>query len=177
MQPNPIIPANILETERLSLRQLTPDDNAFVFELVTEPAWIRNIGDRGVSDLESATRYIVNGPMASYAKFGFGLYLVARKDGDIPVGICGLLKRETLDDVDIGFAFLQRHWGNGYAVESARAVMAHGRQTLALKRIVAITAPHNDASMRVLEKIGMRLENTITQPGHSEPSNFFASEA
>lgn len=167
---------SILETERLQLRELNTDDAEFIFELVNEPAWLQYIGDKGVKNLADSHRYIVNGPQASYAKFGFGLYLVALRDSDVAVGICGLLQRETLADVDIGFALLARFCGNGYAVEAAAAVLAHGRNVLGLPRVVAITAPDNLGSKRVLEKIGLRFDRMIELPGYDQPSRFFTTD-
>jgi RimJ/RimL family protein N-acetyltransferase len=114
-----------------------------------------------VRNNEDAIRYIQTGPIASYERFGFGLYLVELKETGVPIGMCGLLKRDTLPDVDIGFAFLPGYWSRGYAVESAAAVMNYGRETLRLRRIVAITSPDNDASIKLLEKIGLRFERMI----------------
>lgn len=152
------------------------DDAPFILELLNEPAFLQNIGDRGVRTIADAGLYIRNGPIASYEKFGFGLYLVELKDGLTPVGICGLLKRDFLEDADIGFAFLQRFWSNGYAYESALAVMDYGYRVLGLKRILAVTAPHNQGSMRVLEKIGLRFEKFVSMPGVEEPSRLFSSD-
>lgn len=151
---------NILETERLILRQFTPDDAPFILELVNEPSFIKNIGDRGVRSLEDAKRYIETGPVSSYARNGFGLYLVQLKESGESIGMCGLIKRPTLDDVDIGYAFLPKFWSKGYAVESALAAKEQA-YTLGLKRLVAITDPANDGSIRVLEKIGMTFERMV----------------
>ncbi|MBX7183972.1 MAG: GNAT family N-acetyltransferase [Vicinamibacteria bacterium] len=148
----------VLETDRLVLRRLTLNDAPFIVELLTDPAFLRYIGDRGVRDQQSARQYLLKGPIASYEKFGFGLYFVFLKESGDPVGICGLLKRDTLSDVDVGFAFLPAHRRKGYATESAAAVLAHGRSTLGLKRVVAITSPDNEGSIAVLEKIGLRFE-------------------
>lgn len=152
---------NILETDRLRLRHLSPDDAGFILELVNEPAWLRFIGDRGIRTLDDAQNYIRNGPMESYSRFGFGLYLVGLKADGSPLGICGLIKRETLPDVDLGFAFLPNFWGQGYATEAASAALVFAQNTLGLKRIVAITHPDNDRSVRVLEKLGLRFERMI----------------
>lgn len=164
---------NILETERLVLRRMRVEDAEFIFELVNEPAFIRNIGDKGVRTLEDARNYILNGPVASYAKFGFGLYVVVIKETGAAIGICGLLKRDSLEDVDIGFALFEKFWGRGFAYESAAAVMEYGRTALGLKRIVAITSPDNEGSMRVLEKIGLRFEKMIRMPGSDEDTRLF----
>lgn len=151
----------ILETARLALRQMTVADDAFIHELVNEPSFISNIGDKGVRNLEDARQYILNGPVASYRRFGFGLYRVDLKDSGTPIGMCGLLKRDTLQDVDIGFAFLPRFWSKGYALESASAVMAYGKKTLGIERIVGIVSPDNPGSIKVLQKIGLRFERMV----------------
>lgn len=148
----------VLETDRLVLRRLTLNDAPFIVELLTDPAFLRYIGDRGVKDQQSARQYLLKGPIASYEKFGFGLYLVFLKESGDPIGICGLLKRDTLPDADVGFAFLPAHRKMGYATESAAAVLAHGKNALGLRRIVAITSPDNAASISVLEKIGLHFE-------------------
>ena len=156
------------ETPRLSLRRLTCDDAPFIFELVNEPGWLRFIGDKGVRNLEDARNYIRHGPMASYERFGFGLYAVAVKENASLIGMCGLLKRDTLPDVDIGFAFLQRHHGRGYAHEAAAGTMAHARQQLGLKRVIAITTVDNDSSAKVLTKIGMHFESMVKSEGEAD---------
>jgi RimJ/RimL family protein N-acetyltransferase len=145
----------VCDTSRLRLRYLTPDDAPFMLELLNEPSFIANVADRGVRTPEDARAYIIEGPIASYARHGFGLYLVELVETGVPIGICGLLKRDHLDAPDVGFAFLPAYWSNGYARESAAAVMQLGREAFGLTRIVAITAPHNHASMRVLESLGL----------------------
>lgn len=152
------------------------DDAEFILELLNEPSFLQYIGDRGVRSLDDAREYIANGPMASYEEHGFGLYLTVLKEQGDPIGICGLLKRETLDDVDIGFAFLPRYWSKGYALESALAVMAYGRDELGLQRIVAITAPDNDASIRLLEKLDMRFEKMVRLTDDSPEGKLFAHD-
>jgi RimJ/RimL family protein N-acetyltransferase len=151
----------ILETERLDLRRFSTEDAEFVLAALNEPSFIQNIGDRGVRTLEAARSYLLNGPMASYAKNGFGLYLVVLKETNEPMGMCGLIKRDSLDDVDIGYAFLPRFWSKGYAVESALAVKAYAKDVIGLKRLVAITDPANEGSIRVLEKIGLTFEKMV----------------
>jgi RimJ/RimL family protein N-acetyltransferase len=164
----PAAPVVVLESARLQLRQLTFDDAPFILELLNEPGWLRFIGDKGVRNLEDACNYLRQGPMASYERFGFGLYAAVLKDDGTPVGMCGLLKRDTLPDVDIGFAFLQRHQGRGYAHEAAAAMIAHARQRLGLKRILAITTVDNHGSANVLEKIGMRFQSMVKSNGEAD---------
>lgn len=164
-----------IESERLIIRPLTIDDAPFILELLNDPDFIQNIADRGVRTIEDAVRYIENGPLTSYQKNGFGLSCVTLKESGTPIGMCGLIKRDVLDDVDIGYALLERYRGKGYAVEAAGAVLNHGLQTLGLPRVVAIIAPENDASARVLEKIGLRYEKTIHLPDHGGDSKFFVS--
>ncbi len=122
--------------------------------------------------MRDARDYILQGPMDSYARNGFGLYAACLRDGT-PIGICGLVKREGLNDPDVGFAFLSRYWSSGYAVESAAAVLAHARDTLRIKRVVAITSPDNWSSIAVLEKIGLRFERMIRLVDHSPELKLF----
>jgi [ribosomal protein S5]-alanine N-acetyltransferase len=163
----------ILETGRLILRRLVVEDAEFILELLNEPAFIRNIGDKGVRTADDARLYILSGPIASYAENGFGLYRVEIKATSEPIGICGLLKRDSLDDIDIGFAFLEQFWGKGFAYESAAAVMEYARATLGIQRIVAITSPDNEGSIRVLAKIGLRFDRMIRMPGSEEDTRLF----
>jgi len=151
----------IIETERLILRRLSNDDAAFIVELLNQPSFLRYIGDKEVRTIADAVRYIETGPIASYERFGFGLYLVELKESGASIGMCGLLKRDSLPDVDVGFAFLPSYWSRGYALESASAVMIYGRQVIGLRRIVAIVSPENEPSIRLLEKIGLRFERFI----------------
>jgi len=152
---------NVLETDRLLLRRLVADDATFILELLNDPAWLQFIGDFGVRTLADARNYILNGPVAMYARLGFGLYLVALKESGIPIGMCGLIKRDSLEDVDIGFAFLPKFRSQGYAYEAASAVLAYGQQTHGLKRIVAITSLDNQRSARLLEKLGLQFERQV----------------
>jgi RimJ/RimL family protein N-acetyltransferase len=165
---------HVADTERLTLRRLGEDDAAFVLELLNEAPFLRYIGDRGVRTLDDARRYVSTGPQQSYARRGFGLYRVELRAGGEPLGICGLIKRDTLDDVDLGFAFLQRHWSRGYAHEAAAAVMALAREVHGLERVVAITSPDNEASMSLLRKLGFRLEGQVRLTPDEPPVNLFA---
>ncbi len=166
----------ILETERLRLRRLSLDDAAFILELLNEPSFLHFVGDKGVRTLDDARDYILTGPMASYERHGFGLYLVERKEKGIPMGICGLLKRDALDDVDVGFAFCPAFWLQGYAFESASAVIAYGRRALGLNRIVAVTQSDNVGSIKTLEKIGLTFEKMISLSEDGPEIQLFASE-
>jgi RimJ/RimL family protein N-acetyltransferase len=150
----------VLRTERLELRELELGDDAFILKLLNEDGFLRFIGDKGVRTLADAREYLSKGPMDSYRRNGFGLYLASLRNGE-PIGMCGLVKRDSLPDVDVGFAFLSHHWSKGYAAESATAVLAYGKERLRLRRIVAITAPDNHGSIAVLEKIGLKFERTI----------------
>jgi RimJ/RimL family protein N-acetyltransferase len=149
------------ETGRLRLRELSTGDAAFIFELLNEPAWLRFIGDKGVRTLEDARKYVEEGPVASYRKNGFGLYAVDLKETAVPIGICGLVRRETLDDVDLGFALLERFQGRGYGRESAAAVVELGRTRFGLARLVAVTTPENVRSIRLLEHLGFAFERRV----------------
>jgi RimJ/RimL family protein N-acetyltransferase len=164
----------VLETERLILRRLTVDDAAFIMRLLNEPSFLQHIGDRGVRIMADASQYILAGPIASYERVGFGLFLVELKDSHVPIGICGLLKRDALDDVDVCFAFVPESWSKGYAFESASAVLAYGRDTHGLKRIVAISSQDNVASINLLVKLGFYFDRMVTMPGDKEELRLFA---
>ncbi len=158
---------SVIRSERLQLRKLELADDEFILRLLNEDSFLRFIGDKCVRSLADAREYILKGPMDSYRRFGFGLYLASLLDSGLPIGICGLVKRDALDDVDVGFAFLSQFCSKGYAAESAAAVLAYGRRQLHLRRIVAITAADNHASIAVLEKIGLKFERAIRLSEHS----------
>jgi RimJ/RimL family protein N-acetyltransferase len=158
----------VLETERLRLRRLGPEDAPFVLRLVNDPDWLRYIGDRGVRTLEDAERYVAAGPVAMHERNGFSLLAAERKEAPGPIGICGLLRRDTLPDVDIGFAFLPEFRARGYALEAARATLDWARDDLGLPRVIAITAPDNGRSRALLEKIGLRYERSTILPDGTE---------
>lgn len=151
----------IANTDRLLLRHITPLDAVFYSQLVNEPAWIANIGDRQVKSLADAQQQIAGKLMASYAQHGFGLYLVALNDTNHPIGICGLVKRDTLQHPDIGFAFLQAHWGQGYALEAAQAVLKHAADELGLLHVLGITTAANARSASLLLKLGLRFQGQV----------------
>ena len=166
--------AVVLETPRLVVRRMTaPDDVGFVLRLLNDPGFLEHIGDKGVRTEEDAERYIDEGPGTSYRRFGYGLYAVVCKASGDSLGICGLVKRESLDDVDIGYAFLPESRGQGYALEAATAVMHHARDTFGLRRVVALTNPRNERSIRLLEKLGLRLERTIVLAGETRVTLLF----
>lgn len=164
---------NILETERLILRLQTTDDASFILELLNDPSWLQFIGDRGVKTIEDAKAYILNGTVRMYEQYGFCLFLVERKEDHVPIGICGLVKRDSLEDVDIGFAFLPKYWAKGYAYEAASAVMAYGKDKLGLNRIVGITTQENHASTKLLKKIGLQFEQLIQLANDAEELSLF----
>lgn len=151
----------VLETNRLVIRHLTLNDSDFIIELLNDPAFIKNIGDKKVRTVQDAHKYILDGPVTSYEKNGFGLYLVVLKESALPIGICGLIKRDILENVDVGFAFLPAFRGKGYAFESASAVVELGRSKFGLEKIVGVTVPGNTGSIAVLEKLGMRFEKMV----------------
>jgi RimJ/RimL family protein N-acetyltransferase len=166
----------VLETERLILRELVPEDAPFMLELLNDPAYILNIADRGVRDVEGARRYLEERWRASYAEHGFGLWVVVHRETGACTGLCGLVRRSGLDDVDIGYAFLPAFRGRGFALESALAVKAHARDVVGLTRLVAIVTPGNARSIQVLERLGMRFERTLRLPGDASDVALYATE-
>lgn len=164
------------ETHRLRIECFTLDDASFILDLLNEPDFIHNIADKGVRDIAGAETYLREGPMAMYAKCGHGLCKVSLKHSSEPIGMCGLIHRDTIDYPDLGYAFLRRHHGQGYASESGAAMLEQAREQLNMKRIVAITAQQNAASVRVLEKLGFRFEAEMAIPGHDQPSRYFVCD-
>src|SRR6187402_2508828 len=154
----------ILETKRLQLRQFEIKDAEFIVELVNTPGWLKFIGDRNVKITEDAIRYLQNGPMKSYQENGFGLWSVALKENRKQIGMCGILKRDSLENPDIGFAFLPEFIGKGYAFETALATVNYAKNKLGLKTLSAITIPSNEKSIRLLEKIGFTFTKVVTDP-------------
>jgi ribosomal-protein-alanine N-acetyltransferase len=160
----------LFETPRLKVRPLTEGDLDFLVELLNTPGFLRHIGDREVRTRGDALRYLQVGPQASYARHGHGLYAVDLKDTMQPIGMCGLLKRDALDAPDIGYAFLPQHEGRGYAHEAAAATLRHAREVLGLPRVLAVVSPGNARSIRLLEKLGLRLAGQLKLPGYGGDS-------
>jgi RimJ/RimL family protein N-acetyltransferase len=159
---------------RVSLRRLTPVDAPFILELLNDPDFIANIADRKVRSLDDANAYLAKGPIEMYERLGFGLWCVELLATSTPIGICGLLKRDWLDDVDIGFAFLPEFRGRGYAREAAELTMDRARQEHGLARVVAIVSPRNARSKRLLESIGFRMERMVRADAESPELELFA---
>ena len=165
----------IIETARLGVDSLSTAYAPFILELVNSPGWLEFIGDRGIKTLADAESYIVNGPLASYEKNGFGLYLLVLKPGGISIGMCGLIKRDTLEHPDIGFALLPAYTGKGYAQEAASAVLQYAQETLGIKKIAAITLEKNHRSIQLLTKLGLLFEKKIKFNGNEEELMLFGT--
>jgi RimJ/RimL family protein N-acetyltransferase len=162
-----------LQTARLTLRRLDFDDAPFLVGLLNQPSFLANIGDRGVRNVEDAHRYLREGPMAMYEKFGFGLWHVARRSDGAPIGMCGLLRRDILPDVDVGYALLPEFWGQGYAFEAADAVLEHAAKEFGLDRVIAVVSEGNRGSIRVLEKLGMSFERMVSLRADEPPVRLY----
>ena len=160
----------IFETARVRVRvrEFSLDDTAFVIELLNSPGWQEYIGQRDVKTKEQAESYLQNGPFKSYREHGFGLWLVEKKDGPEAIGMCGIIKRDPLENPDIGFAFLPEHAGKGYAFEAASATLSFAGDRLGISTMWAVTLPNNKKSIRLLEKIGLTFIRTVTFPGGQE---------
>ena len=166
----------VLETERLILREFTLADANFIIELVNSPGWLRFIGDRNIKIEEQAKEYLRNGPLKSYEVNGFGLSMVELKTGGTPIGMCGIIKRDTLEKPDIGFAFLPEFEGKGLAFEIASATLAYANDILKIPVVFAITIPGNIRSIRLLEKMGFKYSNTFTSPNDNIELSLYKSQ-
>lgn len=151
----------IIDTDRLTLRSLSTDDADFILDLLNQPAFIKYIGNRNVRNSIEARTYIENRFLESYQEFGFGMYLVELKKDCTPIGICGFVKRSALPDPDIGFAFLPQYWSQGFAFESATAMLDYGKNVLGFENVLAITSKDNDSSAKLLFKLGFRYERDV----------------
>lgn len=159
----------VYETGRLRVRRIELSDALFIEGLLNQPSFLRFIGDRGVRSREDAERYIGDGPQASYERHGFGLWLVVRRDLEEPIGMCGLLRRETLPEPDLGFAYVPSAWGLGFGREAARGALDHARDVVGLRRLLAITSPDNERSGHLLESVGFRRGGLVRlAPGAEE---------
>jgi RimJ/RimL family protein N-acetyltransferase len=156
-----------METRRLALREIGPEDTDFMLELLNTPSWKRFIGDRGVRTKEQSTEFITGRLMKSYTEYGFGFYLVVLKEDETKLGICGMVKRDSLEDVDLGFAFLPEHEGKGYGFESSLAMLNYAKTVHKLQRIAAITNQDNVRSIALIEKLGFAYEKLIRLPGET----------
>ncbi len=165
-----------LETARLILRKFEPGDSEFIYKLLNSPGWLKYIGQRGIKNEDDARGYIENLIMPGYEKYGFGFYLMMRKDDGAQLGMCGLIKRDSLDDVDIGFAILPEYEGNGYTSEAAIATMEYAKNEVGLKRIAAITVPYNKCSIKILGKLGMKFEKMISIPNDPDELMLYVKE-
>jgi [ribosomal protein S5]-alanine N-acetyltransferase len=166
----------VLDTPRLALRHLVPEDAAFLVELMNEPPYIANIGDRGVRTVADAKRYIEEKYATSYVRHGFGLYLVELLEETAPIGICGLVKREWLDHPDLGFAYLRRFWSRGYATEAASETLRYARESLMVPFIYGVVSPKNTRSIRLLEHLGFHYVRSLELAGQPLDSHLYGTE-
>ena len=159
---------NILETERLMLRRFTLDDTSFIIDLLNTEGWIKYIGEKNVKTPDHARAYLENGPLKSYRNNEFGLALVELKVNHVPIGMCGLINRDYLDRLDVGFAFLPNHTGHGYALEIVKKTVEHAFRELKQEKLYAITLPHNYSSIKLLTKIGFSYNKNFITPDTNE---------
>lgn len=167
---------NVIQTSRLNLRKFELSDASFVLQLLNSPNWLEFIGDKGVHTLADAEAYLQNGSMKSYAEHGFGFYAVVEKSTHTLIGMCGLIKRAGLENVDLGYAFLEEYTGKGFGAEATAATVAYALNTLNLNRLVAIVNPENSASINLLRKIGMRFERIVNIDDYQQSLALYAIE-
>ena len=162
------VAADTIRTERLRLDRVTEEDAGLMLAIWNDPAFIRHVCDRGIRTLEQSLEAMREGALRQWAEFGHGPYRISLRDEGEAIGICGLFRRENLDAPDIGYSLLPPHYGRGYALEAARAVVDHARDVVGLEKIIAIVSPDNPRSIHLLEKLGMRVEGPIRMPGEDE---------
>jgi len=164
----------ILETARLRLRTVETDDAAFYYALVNDPTWLEFIGDKGIRSIEQARTALIDGPLAMQQRLGYSLYIMERKEDGQALGMCGLIRRDFLPDVDIGYAIRPEHFGRGYTYEAAQAVLQLARGPLGITRVLGLTAPGNVNSIRLLNKLGLRFQEERALPPEQRLTNIYA---
>lgn len=163
-----------IETERLYLRRMTLEDAPFMLSIWNDPAFVRNVGDRGIRTVDDAEAALTDGAFALYEKYGYGPYCMILKRDSTQVGICGLFRRDNLEHPDIGFAVLPAFYRSGLTLEAARAVIEYARNDLAIDRLTAIVSPQNMASIALIEKLGMTFERGITMPDEEKEISLYS---
>ncbi|MYM68710.1 GNAT family N-acetyltransferase [Pseudoduganella sp. FT55W] len=166
----------ILETARLTLRTINADDDLFYYELVNDPTWLEHIGDKGIRTVAEARTAILEGPCVMQQRLGHSLYVMERKSDGQPLGLCGLIKRDSLPDVDIGYAIRPAYFGQGYTYEAAAAVVAYARDVLGIKRLMGITNPANTVSINLLAKLGLTFVEFKVLPPDGRPTNIYSRQ-
>ncbi|AJD52302.1 Protein N-acetyltransferase, RimJ/RimL family [Thalassospira xiamenensis M-5 = DSM 17429] len=167
----------ILETKRTLVRHATHDDAPFIMQLLNEPGWIRFVGDRNIHDLDAARKFIDDRLLSSYLKHGFGLYIVDEKATHTAIGLCGFVKRDTLDAPDIGYAITESRQGMGYAFEVSNALIDYGYDVLGFERIFGYTLPDNTVSLKLLTKLGLTYERDQDVNNSGETCKLFVKVA
>lgn len=165
-----------LQTEHLKMRRLNLDDAGLMLAIWNDPGFIRNVADRGIRTVEQAQEAMEKGAMHLYETYGYGPYRVALRDCDTAIGLCGLFRRDSLDDPDIGYAILPDHRGKGIAYEASAAVIEHARSDLALKRLIALISPNNSASIGLIRKLGLEFERMHRMPDDDDEVCIYAMQ-
>jgi RimJ/RimL family protein N-acetyltransferase len=166
----------ILETQRLTLRTINADDDLFYYELVNDPTWLEFIGDKGIRTVADARTAILDGPCVMQQRHGHSLYVMERKSDGVPLGLCGLIKRDFLPEVDIGYAIRPAYFGQGYTYEAASAVVAYARDVLRMQRLMGLTDPGNTVSINLLAKLGLTFVEHKVLPPNDRPTNIYCRE-
>ena len=170
-----IAPEEIL-TRRLRLDRICPEDASLMLAIWNDPSFVRHVGDRGVRTLEEAATALRETGLRHWEEQGYGPYRVSLRDGGDAIGICGLFKRPTLDEPDIGYALLPPYRGEGYAFEAAAAVRDSARDEMKFSRIAAIVSPDHARSIHLLENLGMSFERPIRMPDDDEDISLYAMD-
>lgn len=157
-----------LSTNRLLIRKACLEDASFLLKLLNTPAFLKNIGDRNVRTLDDAKNYIISKYFEVYNTLGYGYYMLVTKDTNTIIGTAGLVNREGLDGIDVGFALLPDFKGKGYGYEATKAIMQYATTTYGIKTYLAITLPSNEPSQRLLEKLGLKFKKMIFIPNDPE---------
>ena len=166
----------VIETPRLRLRTFTPEDAPFYLGLINEPSWIANIGDRNIHTVDAARAALEAGPIAQFREHGYCFYIIERRSDGVAIGMGGMIRRDSLPGPDIGYAMLPAYWGQGYAWEATAAIVRHARHTLRIPTLYGITSPQNQASINLLNKLGLRFERFSRLPPGGKDTNIYRKD-
>ncbi|CAV26369.1 GNAT family N-acetyltransferase [Vibrio atlanticus] len=155
-----------VETARLRLRMITPQDAAFIQRLYSSEDFLRYVGDKEITDAGKAVEYIENNILKMHQEKDVCLLVVEIKDSSTPIGVCGLIKRDTLESHDIGYGFVPEVYGQGFGLEAAQVIIEQAKHNADIDHLVAITTSDNIRSIALLTKLGFvfeRVEEAINE--------------
>jgi len=169
--------AMVFTSERLTLSKFTTKDAPFFYELANDPDFITYIGNRNIQTILDAEKYIMDNIIPSYSLHDFGFYTVQLKNHNKSIGMCGLIKRDWMEYIEIGYAFLPEHRGKGYAIEASIATKEFAKESLGIDTLAAITDVNNEKSGNLLNRLGLEYSRLINYPGENKKCKLYLEKS